>query len=107
LAQGEIWRSDKAGVRILVRVTPKAARDAIDGLTTTANGPALSVRVRAVADKGAANRAVEAAVAAWLGIAKSTVAVEAGNKSRVKTLLIAGEPGKLGSLLKARLGALH
>lgn len=89
-----------------MRVTPKAARDGVDSLTETAHGRALAVRVRAAADKGEANRAVEAVVAGWLGIAKSGVAVGSGGKSRVKTLLIAGAPGRLGPLLEARIGAL-
>jgi uncharacterized protein len=100
------WRADRAGVRLLVRVTPRAGRDEIDGLAETAHGPAVAVRVRAAADKGDANRAVEAVVADWLGIAKSVVAVASGGKSRVKTLLIAGEPATLKLLMEARLGAL-
>jgi hypothetical protein len=105
-AADQPWRADRSGVRLTVRVTPKAARDAVDGLTETARGRALAVRVRAAADKGEANRAVEATVASWLGVPKSGVAVDSGGKSRVKTLLIAGEAARLGPLLEARLGAL-
>ena len=46
-------------------------------------------------------------MASWLGIAKSGVAVDSGAKSRVKTLVITGEPDRLGTLLKARLGELQ
>ena len=86
-----------------MRVTPKSAREGIDGVMETARGPALAVRVRAVAEKGEANRAVEMAVAAWLGVPKSSVAVTAGGKSRVKTVVVAGEPARLAALVEMRL----
>ncbi len=107
VAHAQLWRADRAGVRLLVRVTPKSAREGVDGLTETAHGKALTVRVRAAADKGEANRAVEMVVADWLGVAKSSVAVWAGGKSRIKTLLITGEPAKLGAVLDARVGKLQ
>jgi len=105
--QAHVWRTDRNGVRLLVRVTPKSTREGVDVLVETPHGQALTVRVRAAADKGEANRAVEMVVAQWLGVAKSSVAVSAGGKSRIKTLLIAGEPAKLGAALDARLGKLQ
>ena len=89
-----------------MRVTPKSTREGIDGVVETAQGPALTVRVRAVAEKGEANRAVEAVVAEWLGVPKSSVAVTAGGKSRLKTVLVAGEPGRLAALVEARTAEL-
>jgi uncharacterized protein YggU (UPF0235/DUF167 family) len=83
-----------------VRVTPKSAREGIDGVVETAQGPALTVRVRAVAEKGEANRAVEMVVAGWLGVPKSSVAVTAGGKSRLKTVLVTGEPDRLAALVE-------
>lgn len=88
---------------MLVRVTPKSACDEVDGMAETAQGPALKVRVRAVAEDGEANRAVERVVAEWLGIAKTSVAVSKGGKSRTKTLEILGEPDELGGKLETRL----
>ena len=81
-----------------MRASPKSARDGIDGMVETAHGPALVVRVRAPADKGEANRAVERAVAAWLGVPRSTVTVAAGGKSRLKLLAVTGEPNGLMAL---------
>ncbi len=101
---GQPWRIAAAGLRMLVRTTPKSARDGVDGLTETPQGPALAIKVRAVPDKGEANRAVERVVAEWLGVAKSSVAVSAGGKSRVKTVEIAGDPARLAALIEARLG---
>jgi uncharacterized protein len=67
-------------------------------MAETAHGPALVVRVRAPADKGEANRAVERAVAAWLGVPRRTVTVAAGGKSRLKMLAVTGEPNALMKL---------
>jgi len=89
-----------------VRVTPGAARDAVEGITDSAEGPALKVRVRAIADKGEANRAAQAVLAEWLGVARTSVSLAAGGKSRLKTLEVAGEPTALERLLRARLGEL-
>jgi uncharacterized protein len=82
-----------------VRVSPKSARASIDGVVETAQGPALTVRVRAVAEKGEANRAVEVVVAGWLGVPKGRVAVTAGGKSRLKAVLVTGEPARLAALV--------
>jgi uncharacterized protein YggU (UPF0235/DUF167 family) len=103
----QAWRPSKSGMRVLARVTPKSARDSIDGMMQTPEGPALKVRVRAVADKGAANRSVESVVAQWLGVAKTRVTVAGGSKSRVKTLDIDGKPGDLQTLIAARVAALE
>ena len=87
---------------MLVRASPKSSREGIAGVVPTVQGPALSVRVHAAAQKGEANRAVELAVAAWLGVPRSSVTVKAGGKSRLKTVLVAGEPALLAALLKRR-----
>ena len=90
-----------------MRVTPKSAREGIDGVLETAQGPALTVRVRAVAEKGEANRAVEMVVAGWLGVPKSSVAVTAGGKSRLKTVLVTGQPGRLAALVELYVSRLQ
>jgi len=97
------WRADPAGVRLLVRVSPKSSREGIDGAVETAQGAALAVRVRAVAEKGEANRAVEMVLAEWLGLPKSSVAVTAGAKSRLKTVVVAGDTARLSGLVEMRL----
>lgn len=99
------WRSVKGGMRVHVRVTPRASRDGVEGIEATADGPALKVRVRAVPDKGAANAAVTAVVAAWLGLPKATVALAQGGKSRLKVLEIAGDPVVIEARLIERVAA--
>jgi uncharacterized protein (TIGR00251 family) len=100
------WRPAKAGLVLAVRVSPKSAREGIDGLAETAEGPAVKVRVRAVPADGEANAAVEAAVAKWLGLPARGVTVAKGHKSRVKMLEIGGDPSVLVKLLAARVAAL-
>jgi uncharacterized protein len=99
---GMPWRVAATGLVVRVRLTPKASRDAVEGLGPTADGPALKARVRAVPEDGAANAAIEKLIAAWLGVPKSAVSLTAGGKSRVKTLVIAGD----GPALAAAAGAL-
>lgn len=89
------WRAVAAGLELRVRLTPKSAHDRVEGLEETAEGPALKARVRAVPEDGKANAALEALVAAWLGVPKRSVAVTSGSKSRVKTLTVAGNSSDL------------
>jgi uncharacterized protein YggU (UPF0235/DUF167 family) len=101
------WSGCKTGLRLVARVTPRSARDRVGGLVDTAEGPALQVRVRAVAENGRANAAVEKVVAHWLGLAKTRVTVAQGHKSRIKVLDISGETGELEVLAAARVAALN
>ena len=101
------WRTSAAGLVVLARVTPGSARDGVEGVTATAQGPALQVRVRAVADKGQANRAVESVLAEWLGLARTRVSVARGGKARLKAIDIAGTAGELEPLLAARVAGLR
>jgi uncharacterized protein (TIGR00251 family) len=72
--------------RIDVRVTPRAARDAISGW----RDGVLLVRVTAPPVEGQANAALEKLLAAALGVPKSSVAVVSGKQSRDKTVAVAG-----------------
>jgi hypothetical protein len=64
------------------------------------------VRVRAVPAEGAANAAVEAVLARWLGVAAGTVSVAGGHSSRVKTLAVAGDPEALAARIADALAGL-
>ncbi len=83
----------------MVRVTPRAGVDAIDG-----PGPdgELRVRVRAAPVEGAANRGVLRVLADALGVPATSLVLEAGQESRSKrirlppeavTRLLAAHPG--------------
>jgi hypothetical protein len=81
-----LLRGARDGVRLKLRVVPGARRDAILG----GHGDALRVAVRAVAEKGRANAAVERLVAAALGLPPDAVALVAGLGSRDKVLAVRG-----------------
>jgi hypothetical protein len=88
--------------RLTVRLTPRAARDGIDGVVDREGETIVLARVRAVPEKGKANAALEAVVAGVLGVPKGVVKVVAGGTSRQKVVEIdSDEP--VASLL-ARLG---
>ena len=89
---GGCFRQGAGGLELFVRLTPKAARDAVEGCGSSADGAVhLKARVRAVPEKGKANAALEKLVARWLGVPASTVSVTAGGTSRLKTVTISGD----------------
>lgn len=73
-------------VRLTVHVTPRSARDAVDGW----RGEALCVRVTAPPEDGKANAAVEKAIASGLRVPKSSVRVVRGHTARTKQVEVDG-----------------
>jgi uncharacterized protein (TIGR00251 family) len=95
------WRYSTQGISVALRVTPRGGRDDIDGLERLADGrTVVKVRVRAVADGGQANRAVTELVAKALGVPKAKVRILSGATSRLKQIAVAGDPAKLGEILR-------
>ncbi|RUM97632.1 DUF167 domain-containing protein [Pseudaminobacter arsenicus] len=95
------FRTHDKGLDIFVRLTPRAARDAIGNVDEGADGRFhLNARVRAVPEKGAANAALEKLIAGFLGVPQSTVCVIAGTTARLKTIRVAGNPDAIASLLR-------
>ncbi len=97
------WRHDTACVIARFRLTPKSSKEAVDGLVETPDGPAFQAHVRALPEDGEANRALEELVARWLGLAKHSVSLSKGGKSRLKSLRIEGDPNALDKLLQDRI----
>ena len=96
------WRASIGGFSVALRVTPRAGRDAIDGIETLSDGRSvLKLRVRAIADGGEANRAVTELLAKALGVPKAKVRLVSGATSRLKQLAIDGDPATLGEALRA------
>jgi uncharacterized protein YggU (UPF0235/DUF167 family) len=89
------------GVMLHVRVTPKASANAVVGIEARGDTTVLSIKVRALPDKGEANDAVIATLAKWLGMPKATFRLAAGGKARLKQIFIAGEPAGLMARLAA------
>lgn len=79
----------KDGVRIKVRLTPRASRDEIAGFRD-GDGDALLIRVTAPPTENKANQGLCKLVAKQLGVAKGRVAVVGGAKSRDKILEVQG-----------------
>jgi uncharacterized protein (TIGR00251 family) len=77
--------SERASVTLAVRVTPRAATDAVVGWRDDTRDELL-VRVTAAPEGGKANTAVIKTLARSLGIPKSTVKVVRGTASRQKLL---------------------
>lgn len=95
------------GVRLTVRLTPKASRTALTGLARDADGsPVLTAKVTAVPEAGKANAALIALLAKQWRLPKGAIAVVAGATDRRKLLEITGDPALLLPALAARLAAL-
>ncbi len=79
------------GFLLAVRLTPRGGADRIDGWETDAAGRRyLKARVRAAPEDGRANAALEALLAARLGLPKSAVRVARGTTARLKQVAIEG-----------------
>jgi uncharacterized protein len=88
------------GIALDIRLTPRSARDAIEGIERRADGrTVLKVRVRAAPVEGEANEALRRLVAKALGIAPRQVEITAGEGARIKRLRIAGDPRMLDAVL--------
>jgi uncharacterized protein (TIGR00251 family) len=69
-----------------LRVSPKAAQDAIAGW----HGGALKIKVRAAPEKGRANASVVDLLAGALGVPKAAIVIESGQGSRDKRVRVHG-----------------
>ena len=102
-----MFQATAAGVRLRVKVAPKAKRSAVGGwLDEPPDGPfgggkALKVAVTAAPEGGKANEAVIALLAKEWGVAKSAISVVAGATDRRKILEIRGQPAELMRRLQA------
>ncbi len=77
--------------RLVVRLTPRGGRDAIDGWIRDADGAAcLKVRVSAPPVEGAANEALTKLIATTLKVPGGAVTIVGGHQARVKRLEIVG-----------------
>jgi uncharacterized protein YggU (UPF0235/DUF167 family) len=93
-------RFEADAVVLTVRLTPRASRDAIDGHGDLSDGRAVVLaRVRAVPEKGAANKALEKLLADELGVARSAVSVTGGATSRLKQVSIDGDPRSIAAIV--------
>jgi len=90
-------------LRLAIRLTPNAGRNAVGGIETAADGETfLKARVTAVPENGKANKALIALLSDLLRLPKSSISIISGETARKKTLRIDGDPEGLAKAL-ARL----
>jgi uncharacterized protein len=84
------------GVRVAIKVSPKASRDRIGALLTDADGHAvLKISVTAAPDRGKANEAVIRLLAKAWSVPRTSIKVTSGVTDRRKTLHVAGDAAEL------------
>ena len=88
------------GVRVRLKVLPRARRDAVDGIVEGRDGPALRVWVTAAPDDGKANAAVIALLARAWRVPKSAIALVQGATSRQKLIHVTADPDQLMAKLE-------
>jgi|SaaInlStandDraft_7_1057024.scaffolds.fasta_scaffold298757_2 hypothetical protein len=98
------WEVHKDGIRLRLRVTPRARHNAINGIldaSAETGGPALKVSVTAPPADGKANAAVLALLAKALHVPKSSLSVIAGAAGRNKLIHIPSDGPTLIPMLEA------
>lgn len=96
------WRKESDGILVTVRATPKAARDAIEGIERLADGnTVLKARVRAAPADSEANEALVRLIARTAAVPPSAVSLVRGGTSRLKSFRLAGDPARLAAALEA------
>jgi uncharacterized protein len=101
------FAAESGGVRVAIRLTPRARADRLDGIVRAADGaPMLKASVTAPPTEGRANDALLALLAKSWGVPRRDLALVGGTKSRNKTVHIAGDPAELLKRLAALFTAL-
>ena len=94
------------GVRVAVRLSPRARTDRIDGVVSAAAGRlVLKAAVAAPPQDGRANDALLALLASAWDIPRRDLAIVAGAASRNKTVHVAGDAPALMARLRDRVTA--
>ncbi len=90
------YAAERDGLRLAVRLTPRAGRNGLDGVTKGADGrPVLQLRLSAPPVDGAANKALIVYLAEALLLRKGDISIRSGETARLKILLIKGESSAL------------
>ena len=95
------WSLIADGVNLVVRLTPKGGRDAIEGMEVLSDGRAVvKVRVQAPPSEGEANAALVKLIAKAVGVPPRDVSLVAGATARIKRLAISGDGPTLVAALE-------
>jgi uncharacterized protein YggU (UPF0235/DUF167 family) len=104
---GRPWTVTAGGLTVVVRLTPRGGRDAIDGIEQRSDGQlVLKARVRAAATEGEANAALVAVLARAAGVPSRDVALVGGATARIKRLTITGHGPTLAAALEKAAQAI-
>lgn len=96
------------GVRVALRVTPRAGRDRIEGLTEDADGRvALKLSVAAAPEDGKANTSVLKLLAKAWNVPRTALSVASGAAARHKIVHVTGDGPALARRINAWLGERH
>jgi uncharacterized protein len=83
----------EGGVRLALRLTPRASRDGVEGIMQDVDGrPLLKLRLAAPPVEGAANKTLIAFLGKTLSLRKADITIRSGETSRTKILHLSGEP---------------
>ena len=94
------------GLRLFVRLQPKARRERIEGVVTEPDGrTALKVAVTAPPEGGKANAALIALLGKSWRLPKSAIEIVGGASDRRKTLLLRGDPASLHAIVSAQIAS--
>ncbi len=96
------------GVKVRVRLTPRAGRDRIEGVLAGGDGRAvLKVAVAAPPEGGKANAALIKLLARAWRLPKTSLSIVAGATTRGKTVLIGGNSADITQRLNQWIGNQH
>ena len=97
----------RGGLRLAIRLSPRAKADRVNGVTVTADGGrVLTAAVAAPPEGGRANEALLRLLARTWRLPRRDLSIVAGAASRHKTVHIAGNPQQLLERLAVRIAAL-
>ena len=100
------YAATQDGVRLALRLTPRASRNGVDGIADDAEGrPVLRLRLVAPPVEGAANEALIAYLAKMLSLRKADITIRSGETGRIKILHLAGDSGAVLQKLDAWLAS--
>lgn len=104
---GVPYATTPEGLRLYVRLQPKARRERIEAIVTEPDGRvALKVAVTAPPEDGKANAALVALLGKSWRLPKSAIEIVGGAADRRKTLLLRGDPASLQAILAVQLASL-
>ena len=100
-SENDPFRMEPDGVRLAVRLTPRAHRNRLDGVVTGADGrAALHLRLVAPPVENAANKALIGFVADALDMRSADISIRSGETARLKILFLRGDAASIVKRLR-------